>query len=290
MARPPRVERGTAQEAAAGSDFGKQLALTLEEAEFLGARAFMNPRLVRDQRLDGILGKSPERRARQPQPGVVRHLQTRNQSEALRIALEPRQVFLLVLLQHGAGVLRDLGILKPDADGVLARMAKRGIAQIVRQGGRGNDGAEIRCMDARQFAAFADRRADDRAKRTRHAGHFEAVREPGADVIVVRQRKNLRLVLQTPEGRGKDDPIRVALKGRALRLRAAGPGAAEALDAEKLGPLHAHGCLVAVRWMKSWKRISTNSRNTAASTHQWKIGLPRMRFSKSSRPCTKNPV
>src|SRR6516165_7179258 len=138
-------------------------------------------------------------------------------------------------------------------------MAERRISQVMRQRRRGHDRPEIRRVNARQIPTLANRRAHDRPKRPRHARHFQAVCETRAHIIVVRQWKHLRLVLQPAKRRTEDDSVPVALKWRALRLRTGGAFAAEAIGTEKLRPLHIHGCFVAARWMKNWKTISTSS-------------------------------
>jgi len=247
MPRPPGVQRRTPQQVAAQGHFGEELPLALEKAELFSARAFVNPHLVGHEGLDGILGKSAQRGAGEAQAGIVRHLQAGDQAETLRVALKAGQVFLLALAQLRAGVLPHLRGFEPNPDGILAGMSERRISQVVGQGRRGNDGAEIRRVEAGQFAALADRGADDGSERARHTRHLEAMREPGAHVIVVGQRKNLRLVLQTAERGRENDAVPVALKRRALRLRSGRSFAAETISAQEFGPLHHHGCFAAVR-------------------------------------------
>ena len=185
-------------------DFGEKFALALEEAEFLRARAFVDARLFGHERLDGIFRERAERGAGQAQAGIVRHLQTRDQPEALRVALEAREVLLLVLFQHRAGILRDLGVFEPHADGVLAGVAERRIAEIVRERGGGDDGAEIRGVKSGQLAALArsPRRRSCPSERPTLATS-RRMREPRADVIVIGQREDLGLVLQAAKAEEK---------------------------------------------------------------------------------------
>ncbi len=211
----------------------------------------MNARLLGHERLDRVFRERAERRVREPQPRIVRHLQPRDDAEALRVALEAREVLLLDLAQRRARVRGDRRFFKPHADRIFTRMTERRIAEIVRQRGRGDDRAKIRRVNFWQLAARADRGADDRGERPADARDLEAVREPRAHVVVVREREDLRLVLEPAKGGRKNDAIRIALEWRALRLGVGVAFRAEPVCAEEPGPLHRGHVVFAARRMKS---------------------------------------
>src|SRR3546814_2728176 len=66
------------------------------------------------------------------------------------------------------------------------------------------------------------------------------MRQPGAHVVALRQRMDLRLVLQAPEGRTEDDAIPVLLEGVARRRHWFGRLVPESLRRQEPGPLHRH--------------------------------------------------
>src|SRR5204863_303758 len=69
---------------------GKRGGFRLEETEFFRAGAMMRAGFA-----DGcawIFGKSSERGVGEAQPGIIRHLQARDDAEALRVALEAGEV------------------------------------------------------------------------------------------------------------------------------------------------------------------------------------------------------
>jgi hypothetical protein len=84
----------------------------------------------------------------------------------------------------------------------LAGMAERRMAEVVgqRQG-------------LRQVLVEAERAGD----RAGDLGHLEAVGQPRAVVIALMIDEHLGLVLEAAEGGGMDDPVAVALEGRARR-------------------------------------------------------------------------
>ena len=102
------------------------------------------------------------------------------------------------------------------ADGILAGMAERRIADVVGQTGGGDDGAEIARFDIAQAMPGDDLAADDSTQRAADATGLQAVRQAGADVIALGKRENLRLVLQPAKSRGEDNAVIVLLKSRAL--------------------------------------------------------------------------
>ena len=125
-------------------------------------------------------------------------------------------------------------------DRILAGMPKRRIPQIMRQSRRRNDVAKIRPM-RREPVPLANHCARPRSERPPHARNFQRMRESRAYVIIIRQRKNLRLILQPPERRRKRDAIRIPPKLRPLRIRWARLSLApESVRRKELAPLHTH--------------------------------------------------
>src|SRR5688500_1831376 len=94
------------------------------------------------------------------------------------------------------------------------------------------------------------------------------MRQAGSDVIVIRQRKNLRLILEPAKGAREDQPIGIAAKFRArrsdrLRLHLA----AEPFRAEELRPLHAHRSLRGAR--TGWRLMRSGRGFRAAPIRRW---------------------
>jgi hypothetical protein len=95
--------------------------------------------------------------------------------------------------------------------GALARMAERGVSQVVCQG----DGLGEILVEA-----------EGAGQRARHLGGLHRVGEPRAVVVALVVDEDLRLVLETPEGGGVDDAVAVALEHHpegVLRLRMPAP-------------------------------------------------------------------
>ena len=109
---------------------------------------------------------------------------------------------------------------EPVADGELARMAERRIADIVGQAGGLQDLAgEFRRGVVRQLAPAAQEIARHGAQRAAHAADFQRVAEARVDVVVTHQRMHLRLAGQTPERTGIDDAVPVLQKRAAGRVQ-----------------------------------------------------------------------
>lgn len=106
---------------------------------------------------------------------------------------------LLVVAEAGAAVLADSFV-----EGALARVAERGVADIVAEG----DGFDEIFVQAK---SPADGSGD--------LGDFEGVSEAGPVVVAERIDKNLGLVLQTPEWLRVEDAVAVALESGADRIR-----------------------------------------------------------------------
>ena len=111
----------------------------------------------------------------------VAALQPGDDAQSLRIVIEPA-----VTLHRGV-------------EHVLAGMAKTGVAKIMRQ---------------RHRLGQLDIKIERRRHRPRHLRHLDGMRQTRAEIITLMLDEHLGLVLQTPERRGMDDPVPVALKGR----------------------------------------------------------------------------
>ena len=193
----------------------------------------------------GIFCERAEGRARELEAAeVVRHLQAREDSEALRVALVAFHVGGFRLGEAGACGARVWAVAcEPVLDRVLAAVAEGRVAEIVPERGGMDDRAEVRCVQFLpcEIVACADFRADARAERAADAGDFERMREPRAGEIIFREREYLRLVLQPPECGGENDAVAVALKIGSRGFAVAGLFATEAIGGEELLPVHAGG-------------------------------------------------
>ena len=240
MARPPSRAGRAAEQAAVLGHARKVVALALVKAEFFSTRPARHA--VGYHGLARVLRERAERGVRELQAaGVVARLEPGDQPEALRVALIAREIRPLRRVQFGTRFRRHGRGLKPMPDRVLARVSEWRIAQIVRESGGRDDLPELRAV-LRESVPSGDQCAHPPAQRAPHARDLQRVREPRPHVVVVGQRKDLRLVLEPTERRGKSQPVRVAPKLRPRGIvRARLAGAAEPLRAEKLIPVHAHG-------------------------------------------------
>ena len=136
------------------------------------------------------------------------------QSESIGVALEVGQVvpFALaqVLSEPQSGPFAEVGLY-----GFLARVAKRRIAQVVGQAGCRHDVAEI-VERVEHFGRVGIARAQAYGhlvgKRASYTRHLEAVGQTVVYKYAAGEGEDLCLVLQTAEGRGKHEPVKVALK------------------------------------------------------------------------------
>ena len=71
-----------------------------------------------------------------------------------------------------------------------------------------------------------------------------------AGEIILGEGEDLRLVLQTPKGAGKNNAIAIALKIGATRLAAGRFRASQLVCAKKLGPIHAARLPESMKGMK----------------------------------------
>ena len=101
---------------------------------------------------------------------------------------------------QGLGIVVEPAIgFHQQPQGILASMAEWGMPKVMRQGyGLGQIGVQ----------------AQDTRDCPRHLRHLDRMGQPCAIVIALMFHKDLRLVLQPPEGAGMDDPVPVALKRR----------------------------------------------------------------------------
>jgi len=207
---PPGRAGQALDQAGGAGDAGEVLGILLEEAEFLAALA---AEFVIDMRWARVFGEGCQYRAGQLQTARVgRALQAADDTEALRIALVTLEIGPLCRGESMA--LEQAGIAEPLADGILAGMAEGRIADVVRQAGGGDDGAEIARFDILQPMPGDDLAADDSPQRTADATRLQAVRQAGTHVVALGKRENLRLVLHAAESRGEDDAVVVLLECR----------------------------------------------------------------------------
>ena len=80
-------------------------------------------------------------------------------------------------------------------DRIFPGMPEGRVANIVREACGGDDGANIRRMDLLQAVFFDDVNADQRTEGAADTRGFQAMGKPGADVVALCQRENLRFVL-----------------------------------------------------------------------------------------------
>src|SRR5690606_6068808 len=109
------------------------------------------------------------------------------------------------------------GLLEPVANGVLAGMAERRVADIVGQASRLHDHAEVgRTAPFRHL--LAQHLTDAHAKRSPDAADFQRVCQPGVDMIIAGNRIYLGLASKSAEGSGKDDAVVVLVKRAATEF------------------------------------------------------------------------
>ncbi len=111
-------------------------------------------------------------------------------------------------LQCLAGSLREEGLY-----GFLAGMAKRRVAQVVCQTGSTHDGPYLLKERIFQFGTLLHNTFRHVVTQGHaHARHLQTVGKPVVYEDAAWQRKHLRLVLQTAEGRGEDETVVVAFE------------------------------------------------------------------------------
>jgi hypothetical protein len=92
-------------------------------------------------------------------------------------------------------------------------MAKWRVADVMGKGGGLNNGGHmIGFNSVGQVAFFGQLMADHKSHGPCNTGYFKAMGQAGMDIVVFRQRMNLRLALQTPESRRKNDPVVILVK------------------------------------------------------------------------------
>ena len=127
---------------------------------------------------------------------------------------------------------------EPIADRFLARMSQRGVADVVTQGRRGHDGPHVGNLRVAQIVVFLEEDPRRRPQGTADGTRFQTVSQPGADVIFLHQREDLRFVLKPPEGSGKNHPVEVPLKGGPLRRNGPRGTAPQPPGRQEPFPLH----------------------------------------------------
>jgi len=138
---------------------------------------------------------------------AVMHFQAGHHAQAVGIAL----VGLHVEALAGRKRLEITGIRRitePFAQRILAGMAERRIANVVRETGHLHDGTDVgRRAARRQQAVLVQHQADAVAKAAADTGHFQRVRQAVVDVVVDRERMHLRLARQPAEGGGEHKAV-----------------------------------------------------------------------------------
>ena len=113
-------------------------------------------------------------------------------------------------------------LLEPVADGLLARVAERRIAQIVRQTGCLHDGGDIVRGDVRRnMLLLLQQNARLVAQTAPHAGHFDTVGQAVVRVVVLGERVHLGFPPQAAEGGRKYHAVVIHLIRAAVWVDAA---------------------------------------------------------------------
>ena len=146
--------------------------------------------------------------------GLIRHFEPGQHPEALRIAFVELEIGGFVVIHDVAHRLPDRRMGEPVADRLLSRMSERGVADVVRKCGGRNGCADVARLRIAHIELPAQVDADRAAERTRDRTGFEAVGQPGADIVGLGERKHLGLILKPPERTRKNNPVEVALKRR----------------------------------------------------------------------------
>src|SRR5690606_4914323 len=157
-------------------------------------------------------------------------------TKPLGVALEVEKVVALYFT-HRVQPASPGGLLKPVADGILAGVAERRVADVMRQAGGLHDHAQVGGVaPGGQFVAqyFADTHAQGAA----HAADFQRMGQAGMDVVVAGDRMYLRLAAQTAEGAGKDYPVVIFVKRATAKFFAAMQRLAETFSVEQGLPVH----------------------------------------------------
>ncbi|RMS43381.1 hypothetical protein ALP71_05772 [Pseudomonas coronafaciens pv. garcae] len=161
--------------------------------------------------------------------------QLRQHSETLRVAFEIEEVVALGFA-HRVEPASSGGLIEPVANGIFARVAERGIADIVGQAGRLYDHAQVaRVAPVGQGGAQGF--ADAHAQRPADATDFQRVGQTSVDMIVAGHRVDLCLATQTAERSGKDDPVVVLVEWAASEFFGAVQGLAESFAVKQGLPI-----------------------------------------------------
>ena len=114
--------------------------------------------------------------------------------------------------EHGVLQFLSFPVFEKTADGVLARVAKGWIAQIVSQAHCGNDGLDIG-LSVFQFGMLREELLNGPAgDGASYAGHFQAMGQSVVYHLASGQGEHLGLVLQAAESAGEDDAVVIALE------------------------------------------------------------------------------
>ena len=206
------------------------------------------PRSARIGGFPGVFQEGGQRRDGQPHsPALAIAIGARQDAEALRIAVELREIGIEAEIAMATEEIRH-----PVGNHLLAGMAEGRVADVMRQAGGLHQIAELirHAPDRGQHVAQLFARGE--TQRAADGGDFQRVHQPVADMRVGRQRVDLRLLLQAPEGAGEDDAVLIDLERAAMRAllrRVFG----EAPRFEQAGPVHA---MPFMRWLPAARCIS----------------------------------
>lgn len=98
--------------------------------------------------------------------------------------------------------------------GILTSVSEGWIAQVMGQCCCSDDGAKIKQRESRgKFRVTLEQNFSNLlSQRPAHAGHFQAVGEPGVNKVMLWKRVNLSLVLQPAKRVRENDPIVILFK------------------------------------------------------------------------------
>lgn len=161
-------------------------------------------------------------------------------AEGIGVALKVGDVVPEAVAHPGAQLLA-LALGEEGLYGFLATVAEGRVAQVVRQSGSLDDGANLLEERAPQFGmALGEDACHVVAERLAERRDFERVGQTVVDEDAAGQGEHLRLVLQTPEGRRVNETVAVALELRAVVMPLVPRLLSETLVGDKLLPIHSH--------------------------------------------------
>ena len=163
-------------------------------------------------RSPGVFQQRADARAAQPHAAPARvHLGRADDSQRVRVSF----VGLQILQLRGTQAIEIALVFRlgePLAQGVLARMPERRIADVVRQAGHLDDVADVVGRERLgQATPRLQRLPDPDAYAPAHGRHLDAVRQTVVDMVVLGHGVHLGLAAQAAKCPGKDNPVVVPL-------------------------------------------------------------------------------